>query len=204
MLSLEDALLTLELHFTEPEGLLARIERGLPVDEDQLQMINVALQILRATWTEQDLLPKQNVRLLWNVLPRLEKSLATHPERKEEIENVIFKLSEWLAFLFSTPVMSEENAIAVVSQHVIAPSFFTDLRFGTINEVLLEDLVLALDTLAEAWKKKEYVSKIASGAMINMQDMVTLVSGLYREPEMKRLRAIEQQLFECISRCLED
>lgn len=203
-MNLEDALITLKLHFTEPEGLLAQIERGLSVDEDQLQMIDVALQKIRAMWTEKDLLPKQDVQLLWNVLPRLEKSLVYHPEQRKEIENIISQISEWFAFLFSTPVMSEENAIVVVSQHVIGPSFVTALRFGTIDEEALDELFVALDTLGSHWKKREYVSKIAVGAMINMQGMIDQVSGLYREPEMKRLRAIEQQLFERVNRCFED
>ena len=184
--------------------MIARIERGLSVSDIQMRPIENALATIRAKWAEQNLLPKQDVQVLWNVLPRLEKSVVDHPEQKEEIENVILKISEWLAFLFSTSVMSEENAIVVVSQHVIGPSFAVELRFGTIDEEALDELLTALDTLAYHWKKREHISKIAAGAIINMQGMVNQVSGLYREPEMKRLRAIEQQLFERMNRCLED
>ncbi len=112
------------------------------------------------------------------------------------------KLSSLLAGLFSTETMSEENAIAVVSQHVIGPSFVLGLRFGGIHDEAFKELRTALETLAHKWEKREYVSKIAAGAMISIQDLFTLLSGIYSEEEKRRLQPMLQALNECITRCL--
>ncbi|MBA2680158.1 MAG: hypothetical protein H0U76_17400 [Ktedonobacteraceae bacterium] len=134
--------------------------------------------------------------------PAFRKSLSLYPEKEAEISHFIMKLSSLLAGLFSTETMSEENAIAVVSQHVIGPSFVLGLRFGGIHDEAFKELRTALETLAHKWEKREYVSKIAAGAMISIQDLFTLLSGIYSEEEKRRLQPMLQALNECITRCL--
>src|SRR5712692_8626741 len=58
MLTLEEALACIKLHFTEPEGLVAHIESGLGIDDVQVQVLKVALRRLHIAWQEQDLVPK--------------------------------------------------------------------------------------------------------------------------------------------------
>ena len=80
------------MRFTEPEGLVAQIERGLDIDEVQVQMKEAALRRLRTAWEKKDLVPKQDVGLLWNVgngVPRLEKCLLLYPQRAGEISKFL-------------------------------------------------------------------------------------------------------------------
>lgn len=70
MRTLEEALACLKRHFTESDGLIAQIERGWAIDEAEVQRLEIALRKLYAAWQDQDLVPKQDVRLLGNVVPR--------------------------------------------------------------------------------------------------------------------------------------
>lgn len=201
-LSMEEALACIKLHFTKPEGLIAQVERGISVDNAQVEMIKVALQRIHMTWEKQNLVPKQDVRLLWGVLPRLEECLRLYPDRELEIRNLYMQIGQWIDEVFAIPTMSEETAIAVVSQHILGPSFVMELRFHSMNENAREDLFMALDTLAKAWSNKERISKLAAGAMISVQDLSADVSWLHSDVDKKHLQEIIHQLFERINRCL--
>lgn len=201
--TLEEAWVCIKINFSESKGIIAQIEKGMEIDEINIQMIEVALQRISLAWEDMKLVPKKEVQLLWNVLPRLEKCLLLYPYRKVEIGNLIARLSERLDALFSSSKMSEEHAIALVCQHLVGvPSFMIELRLGEINETSLEELLLALDTLAQEWKGKENISKLAVGGIISTQNFFSSVSGLYSTSEKQHLQAIELRLCERISRCL--
>jgi hypothetical protein len=202
-LTLEEALACIKLHFTEPEGLVAHIEGGLGIDDMQVRALEVALRRLHIAWQEQDLVPKHDVQLLWNVVPRLEKCLFLYPEQESEISSFLMNVSEWIEAIFSGPQLSEEDAITLFCQHIFGPPpFCVDLRFGQINEDAVSDLLTALDTLAQAWKKKEHISKLAAHAMISVPELLMSVSSLFSGAEKKRLQDIEQAMTERIMTCL--
>src|SRR5579859_253283 len=120
---MEEALALITHHFQERDGIIAQVERGEKIDDAQLQRLQRALQRVHEEWVAEDLISKEQVRLLWNVSPRLEKCLLLSPQREAEIYNLIATLGMWIERIFTTPTMSEEQAIAIISQHIIGPSF---------------------------------------------------------------------------------
>ena len=202
-MTIEDALACVKLHFTEPEGLIAQIERGSPVNSVQVQRLEVALRSLYEAWLDKDLIPKHEVRLLWNVFPRLEQCLLLYPEKEAELTDFMSKLNVWLDQIFTTPeVMSEEHAIAVVSQHVIGPSFLVGILLSRkITSSEVDDVFTAVETLSRIWKHRTHISKLAAGALLGTQSMS--VSDYYPEYERQRLQEIMQQLQERITKCWE-
>jgi hypothetical protein len=205
ILTLEEALVCIRQHFTEPDGLVAHIEKGLEIDDVQVGKLEGALSRLHLAWQEQDLVPKQDVRLLWNVVPRLEKCLSLYPERTTEMSSFLMQVSQWIEAVFSTPLLSEEGAVVLLCQHIFGtPPFCVDLYLGNINEDALSELFVALDTLADAWKKKAYISKLAAHAMVGTPEVLMSVSEAdsIPETEKQRLQVIEQELAERITKCL--
>lgn len=194
------SLVCIRKSFTESGGTIDKIEKGEKIDEIEVLLLEEALTELHGAWLEKDLVPKQDVQFLWNVFPRLEKCLILYPQRYEEINNFIANVSMWIERIFTTSPMSEEQAIAVVSQHIIGPSFLVDLLLAnTVNEASIDELFFAVQTLAQAWKRKEHISKLAAGALISTQFMT--VSDVYTQTEIHHLQAVRQQLIEHVTEC---
>jgi hypothetical protein len=206
ILTLGDALACIKLHFTEPDGLLAQIERGGEVEASQVQMIETAFRVMRSTWMEQDLVPKEATRLVHQAstaIRRLEQCRQLYPQRREMIEHFLFKVIDWVEHVFSLSSMSEEAALVMVIHHLLGtPSFNTELILGSINKSSLEELLDALDTLAHVWQQKEQISKLAAYAMVNSSWLFDRVAKLFPGPRQQRLREVEQQVSEQITRCL--
>jgi hypothetical protein len=61
----------------------------------------------------------------------------------------------------------------------------------------------SLDTLADAWKKKASISKLAAHALVSTPELLMSVSkaDFIPETEKQRLRVIEQELAERITEC---
>jgi hypothetical protein len=201
-LSTQEALAYIRLHFAESEGIIARIEQGLPIDNAQIRRLEAALQQLHLAWLNEDLVSKQEVRLLWNVYPRLEKSLALYPEREREITEFMSKVIRWMEQLFMTPQVSEEYAIAVISQHVIGPSFLANALLGReITASAVDETFMAVEALARIWKKKENISKLAAGALISTQYLP--ISEHFSQKKKQDIQKLIQQLSEQITKCWE-
>lgn len=199
-MSVEEALTCIKLHFTEPEGLLAQIEQGLPIPNIQVERLEIALRRLHEAWMHRDLISKREAGLLWNVLPRLEQYMLLYPHREAEIRDFMFKLNVWFDQLFMTQEMSEEQAIAVISQHIIGPSFLAEVLLGeTIKPAAIEEVFTAVDVLAQIWKKKEAISKLAAGALITIQGFP--ISEYYSELKRKEIQKTIQTLQEHITEC---
>lgn len=201
-LSTQDALAYVRFHFTEPGGLIAQIEQGSPIDSMQVKNLEAALQRLHLAWLNEALVSKQEVRLLWNVYPRLEKSLVLYPEREREITEIMSKFIIWTEQLFMTPQVPEEYAIAVVSQHIIGPSFLANALLGReITASAVDETFMAVEALARIWKKKENISKLAAGALISTQYLP--ISEHFSQKEKQDIQKLIQQLSEQITKCWE-
>lgn len=201
-LSIQEAIAYIRLHFTEPEGLIAQIEQDLPIDNTQVKKLEAALQRLHLAWVDEALVSKQEVRLLWNVYPRLEKCLALYPEREREITEFMSKVIRWMEQLFMTPQISEEYAIAVISQHVIGPSFLANALLGReITASAIDETFMAVKALAGIWEKKEYISKLAAGALISVQYLPVLE--YFPQQKKQDAQKLIQQLSQHIAKCWE-
>lgn len=209
VLTYEEARACLTRHFASDDGFLAQIEKGGEIDFEQIRVIEAALRSLQYHWKNQSLVPRHIVGLLWNVIPRLEACRSLSPQRQTEIHQVIASLSPLLEIPFVTaPTMSEEQAMALVSQHVIGPSFILEvLHAGRIDENALEDFLMAVDTLAQTWRQKDYIAKVTAGALIGTQDIVSrdgpFAPVIERFPVEKkqRLQEIQQELLEHVHDC---
>lgn len=201
-MTMEDALSCIKLHFLEKDGLMSQIECGLPIDNAQVKRLEVALQRLHIEWENLDLVPKQEMQLLWNVIPRLERDLLLYPEKKGELLQFMYKIFVWFDQLFMTEVMSEEHAIAVLSQHVIGPSFLKEALLGEkIDSTSIDDVFIAVKTLAQVWKLRKYISKLAAGSLISIYSVT--IPNHYTEQEKQEFQDIIQQLKEEIAKCWE-
>lgn len=201
-MTIQEALHCIKHHFTENEGLIAQIERGQPIDSIEVKKLEVALQQLHMAWMNLDLVPKQEVQMLWNVVPRLERCLLLYPEKEVELSRFMYDVIVWFDQLFMTELMSGEHAIAMVSQHVIAPSFLVDIQLSrTTTTSGVDDVFTAVETLAQIWKHRTHISKLAAGALLGTQSMT--ISDYYPEDERQRLQEIMQQLREHITKCWE-
>ena len=201
MMTIEEALSCIKLHFVEEEGLIAQIERGLPIDIVQVKRLEMALQRLHIAWENSESVLKQEVRLLWNVIPRLEHALLFYPE-EAELTKFMREVIVWLDELFMTEVMSEEHAIAVVSQHVIGPSFLKGILLcEKIDSTSAYDVFTAVETLARVWKSRKHIPKLAAGALISTQS--TIIPNCYSEAEKQQIQKIMEQLRERITQCWE-
>ncbi len=198
----EEAITCIKHHFTEKEGLLDQIECGQPVDSTEVKTLEVAFQQLHMAWVNVDLVPKQEVQMLWNVIPRLERCIMRYPEREIELSKFMYEVIVWLDQLFMTEVMSEEHAIAVVSQHVIGPSFLKEIllheKFDATN---VDEVFTAVRTLAHLWKKRKYISKLAVGALMSTRYLP--LSAHYPEQERQTIQETMKYLTELITRCWE-
>jgi hypothetical protein len=200
MMPIEEAMAYIKLHFTQSEGLLAQIEQGRPIPNDQVEKLEVALRSLQEAWSHTELIAKQEASLLWNVIPRLEQGLLQYPHQEAEIRDLMFKLSVWFDQMFMTQDMSEEQAIAVISQHIIGPSFLAEVLHGeAIKSAGIEEVFTAVDVLAQIWKKKETISKLAAGALITTQCIP--VSEYYSEHERRKIQKTLQALQDHITEC---
>lgn len=199
----KEAISFLKVNFTEPQGIIARIGRGLNVSTNEMHLIEEALNVVHETWENQQLISKQEALMLWNVFPRLEACLNSLVVTNEEIVQFVTRLEGLIDQLFTASVMSEEAAVAVLSQNVLGPSFLIEVRFGTINEGNLEELKDALKVLARAWKKKENISKLAAGAMISLRYLFASINDMYLDESQQRLQEIKQQIFDLVDQCLE-
>ncbi len=114
-------------------------------------------------WVNLDLVPKQEVQLLWNVIPRLERCIIRYPEREIELSKFMYEVIIWFDQLFMTELMTEEHAIAVVSQHVIGPSFLKEILLNEKFDVSNVDEVFhgCKDTRTSLEEEKIYL-KIGS------------------------------------------
>ena len=201
-MTLEEVLSFIDFHFFEEGGLIAQIEQRLPIDQTQVKKLKVAFQQLHAAWENSDLVPKQEMQLLWNAISRLEKCSSLYLKEDAAVADFMDELSVWLDQLFTTKEMSEEHAIAVVSQHIIGPSFLREILLGEkVTFSAIDNVFIAVETLAKLWKPRKYVSKLAAGALISTKSIT--IPNHYSEAERQQLQKIMQQLQERISDCWE-
>ncbi|HJT59620.1 MAG TPA: hypothetical protein VJ761_24135 [Ktedonobacteraceae bacterium] len=205
MITMENALAYIQWHFIESDGIIACIERGEEIDQREVQRMEVAFQALEGAWKEQMLVPKhavQIVRAASKTLPRLNRCMLLHPERKTEISRLVMEVDKWIEAVFLSP-MSEESAISLVCQHLLGtPSFNVQLYLGEIDNNAVQELFSALDVLAQLWKDRTEISKLAVYAMLSVPWLFTKTSALFSEEEKQYLQRIEQQLDEYITVCL--
>jgi hypothetical protein len=206
ILTWEDALECVRWHFTEPDGLLAHIERGGEIDETQVQMIGTAFQVMQAAWQEQERVPKQAVQLVRhasNAIPRLEQRMQLYPQRQAELVRLLEQVSEWTEKVFSLPSLSEEAALVLVYEHLLGTRpFNTELILGRIDQDALGELLGALEALAQVWQTREQVSKLAAYTMISDSWLFDRAANLFPGTKQQRFQEVEQQVSERITRCL--
>lgn len=205
MRTLDDAIACITLHFTEPEGFIAQLERGEPVHEVQVQAILSALQRIHQAWQTEDVVPKRVVRLLSGVISRVDRCALRYPEHAGELYSFTTTLLQAIDSLFSSSDLAEEYAIALVCQHVFGtPSFIVQLSRGSINDDALQELCEAVTQLAQHWKHKEYIPKSGAHAVVNAPQVVTLFPEGLSTDKQERLDRLGKHLGELVTRCLSD
>lgn len=206
ILTIESALAHIHWHFTERDGIIARIEGGEVIDQREVQEIEAAFQVVEMAWKEQPLVPKQAVQIVRTAskaIPRLNRCMLRYPEREAELSRFVMEAEQWIEAVFLPLPMSEESAISLVCQHILGmPSFNVQLYLGEIDNNAVQELFSALHVLAQLWKDRTEISKSAVYAMMSVPWLFTKTSALFPEGEKHYLQRIEQQLDESITLCL--
>ncbi len=205
--ALENALACFERHFMKPNGLLGKLEKGERIDETDVQELEVAFQVIRDTWEEKTLVPKEAVRLMvyaGNTMPRLGQCIERFPQHKDAIVKLVSRITEWTEQVFSYPLINEENALTMVGQHLFGTQPFNmELIMGNINEDSLGELLEALDMLRQVWETREQISKFAAWTLVEAPWLFDRVSNLFTGERQQRLQETREQVIESITRCLE-
>lgn len=202
--SLTDAYEVVRAHLSGPNGLMSQVEQGLEVDEANVQELEHAIERIALEWRKVSVVPKQIVQLFCNLFPRLENCIHLYPARESELHNLYSKFGAWIDHLFAEEPLSEEAAIAIVHQQIggLHP-LALELRQGArLQEGSLDLFYAALDRLSELWQPKEYISKLAAGAMINAQEVFISLADCYIDEERQQVKEIEQHINHRINRCL--
>ncbi len=199
---LDSAVLLVTKNFVHPNGLLDKFEKNIEINKNELDHLLEAMEIIYKYWIDKKEIPKDVARALLDVLPRLEKCLTLYPQKKEDIVEIIEKIGFWIEKIFSTPQMTEEQAITIVSQHVIGLSFAVAIQnaIGT-SEGMLADFLFALETLEQAWKNKDQISKLAAGALISAQTLFEDFQTHYSKPDKQHMQKAIQEIRNHITRC---
>lgn len=204
--TLEVAIDCVRQHFVEPDGLLGQIEQGVGVEETEVQQIEVAFGVMRDTWKEKTLIPKEAVKLILHVsssISTLNRCINRFPQHAEAIENLVYKVTDWTEGVFSLPSVLEENALTMVGQHLLGTRPFNlELLMGRINDDALGELLDALNILGQMWESRRQVSKFAAYAMVCAPLLFEGVRNDFRSEEQQRLQDTREQVVKSIIRCL--
>jgi hypothetical protein len=198
--SLEDDYSIVRFHLSEPNGLMDQAEKGRPIDEKLINVLSNAIDSIKREWVKVSVVPKHVVQLFFPIFGRLEEYIRRYPQREAELRRLYFLFAQWVDTLFAEEPLSEEAAIAIVSQQIggLRP-LALDLRLGQgIDEASLDLFLTALDTLNITWKSKEYVSKIAVGAMVNANEVFLTLKSSCSYEEQQRLKEIERKIAQCL------
>jgi hypothetical protein len=206
IMTLEEALACVEQHFMKPDGLLGKLEQGESIAETDVQELEVAFQVMRDTWEEKTLVPKEAVRLIVyasNSMPRLEQCMERFPQHKDAVVSLVSRITEWTEGVFSYPLINEENALTMVGQHLFGTRPFNiELIMGNINEDSLGELLEALDILGQVWETREQISKFAAWTLVEAPWLFDRVKNLFTGERRQRLQETREQVMESITRCL--
>ncbi len=199
--SLEDDYSIVRFHLSEPNGLIDQLEKGRPIDEKLINVLSNAIDSIKREWVKVSVVPKHVVQLFFPIFGRLEECIRRYPQREAELRRLYFLFAQWVDSLFAEEPLSEEAAVAIVSQQIsgLRP-LALDLRLGQgIDEAPLDLFLTALDTLNVAWRSKEYVSKIAVGAMINANEVFSTLKSSCSYEEQQKLKEIERKIAQCLN-----
>jgi hypothetical protein len=202
-LSLEQAYEIVRLNLLDKGGLMHQAETGIDIDENSIQTMNAAIQRIQVDWRSLTAIPKNIAKLFFNVFPRLEKCIELYPSNKENLENLYSKFIHWVDALFAEEPLSEEAAIAIVSQQIVGlEPLALQIRFRhQIDENSLDLFLLALDRLVVLWQSREFISKLATGAMINAQDAFLELGDTSMVLRKQTLENVGQEVSMRIARC---
>ena len=208
IVTMEDALNCIRHHFTESDGLLAHIEGGGEIDDNQVSHIEKAFQVIQAEWKDKTLISKAAVRLVYTAIAavmKVEQSRLFSKNEEDEVTRFVENVNCWTDALFFTQSapLSEEITIALVLQHLLGtPSFNVELILGDVNHNALIDLLGDLKTLASIWESREDISKLAAQAMLGSPGLFNHVATLFRGPRQQTLQDAERRVNEAIFNCL--
>lgn len=205
--TLEEALACIRQHFMEPDGLLRKLEQGEGINETDVQELEAAFQVMRDTWQEKVLVPKEVVRLIVHVsnsMPRLEQCLQKFPPHKDAIVHLVSRITDWTEGVFSYSLPSEEAALTMVGQHLFGTRPFNiGLILGSINEDSLGELLEALNMLGQVWETREQISKFAASTLVDAPWLFDRVRNLFTGERQQHFQQTREQVIESITRCLE-
>lgn len=204
----EEALGWIKGHLMGKNGILATIEQGGAIDETERRKIGDAFQVIQQAWLGQEVIPKEAAQLLHQitaVIERVEQRLAFSSQRNQEMVHFLYQVNHWIDLTFFPPAatISEEEAMMQVYQHLLGtPQFNEGLIFGRIDEEALKELLRALEVLAEVWKSKAKVSRLAAYALVGTPWLFGRQANLFTGEEQSRFQQIKQQVEEAIIKCL--
>ena len=205
-----EAIATVKAQFAGTSGFLARLQRGEGIDEMGVNQAKEALLTLKGAWADRSTIPKDAVFPLVDVLGTIVSCMEKHPEGKNKIYSLAIEMDQLVdsVLLQEGESMSEERALALVQFHFTGGESL-GLTFHRGNSVdreavqdsTVQELLVALDTLHQAWKTRREVLKEVVRAMLPGPSVIGYNT---RMPADVRplLNALSQDIRERIRRCL--
>lgn len=205
-----EAIAIVKEQFAGTSGFLSRLQRGEGIDEMGVNQAKEALLTLKSAWADRSTIPKDAAFPLVDVMGTILSSMEKQPEVENQIYDLAFELDQLVdsVFLQEGASMSEERALALVQFHFTGgESLGLTFHRGnsvdreTVQDSTVQELLVALDTLHQAWKTRREVPKEVVRAMLPGPSVIGYNT---RMPAELRplLDALSQDVRERIQRCL--
>ena len=205
-----EAIAMVKAQFTGTNGFLARLQRGEGIDALGVQQAKEALLTLKAAWADRSTIPKEAALPLVDVRGTILASMGKQPQEEDQVYNLAFELDRLVdsVLLQEGEAMSEERALAVVQFHFTGGESLglqlhrgDSVRWETVQGVEMQELLVALDTLHQAWKTRREVPKEVVRAMLPAPWVIGYNTRMAAELR-PLLDALSQEIRGRIQRCL--
>jgi hypothetical protein len=191
--------------FTGLDGFLRKLQSGRGFDYEAIKRVHEALNTLRDMWATALEVPKSGLLPLIDVHSSIQSCAPLYPGQEEEISRLAGDISQQIEDIFplQLPELSEVEACALVYGHFRGlPSLSLALYMhAPVADEWIEQLLKALEVLAQAWEQREYVPKAIGGSMLEGGGMVRGYEPLYPDFE-SRWGALADRITSQVKRCL--
>lgn len=192
-----EAIQTLGEQFQGRQGFLAKLERGAGLDREALARARQALSALQEAWSERNDVPKAPLLPLVDIGSRIRRCIRLNPQIEDDLLQLSTDLEQEIEHvIFGSLIHTEEWAMEVVfgSLGGIDSLALTLHHRQPVNGGFVEDLQIALEVLAKAWRNRESVPRQLAGLMLGAGDLFRDHAGNYPQrlyPGMLDETAIE-------------
>ena len=133
-LSLIQAYELIRLHLSEPGGLIDQLENGAEIDNEYVQILDHAIEKIHQEWKNVSIVPKDIINLFNNIFYRLTSIISIYPQREVEIHTLYGQFTSWMDTIFAEEPLSEEAAIAIVTQQILGLEPLSCASFSSYNK----------------------------------------------------------------------